>query len=159
MKSESLTLVGFHGDDLGKMYDALEACSKSKDIQTVEVFIRTLDEVCEDEMSVFPGLCMVRVPEPKNAWERRMALMALASLAESETLAVIPVLKPYVANGKSLKAVGFSCPIYLNIDSSVEDYVAMFSAHLFPPEEKSEPVLVKPVRIRRKRLVAVEDNV
>ena len=159
MKSESLTLVGFEGKELWKMYDALEACARSKDIQTVEVFIRTIDEVSEDDLSVSPGLCLVRVPEPTSFVEHRIALMALDELAESEALAVIPVLKPYIADGESLKAVGLSCPIYMNIDSGVEDYVAIFSAYLFPRPNESRELVKGAPKARRKRYVTVEDNV
>lgn len=135
MKTASLTLVGFDGEELTRMYDALEACARSKDVQTVELFIRTLKDVSEDPTSVAPGLCLVRVPDRSMVRNHRMALLALSCLRECDAVAVVSVLRPQASGGEVLKAVGRDCPFYLNIDSGISDFASMFGTYLFPAAE------------------------
>lgn len=157
MTSESLTLVGFGTEDLWKVYDALEICARTKDLQAVEVFMRTLDEVSEGDLNRCAGLCLVRIPEPDKIAEHRLALMALSLLEESSASAVISVLKPGAHRGQSLKMVGRLCPVYLNVDSPVEDYVALFSAYLFAAAQDTEKPATQPIQ-RQARAIAVEDH-
>lgn len=134
----ALTLIGFEGRDLAKMYDALDVCAKHKNIQAVEVFIRSQDEVFELEMSVPSGLCLVKIPDPEHIQENRRALTLLSELTENDTLTVLPVLKPYVPNGDRLDSIGAFCCAYLNVNSDVRDFASLFSAFMFPvPEPRS----------------------
>lgn len=159
MTSESLTLVGFGAEDLWKIYDALEICSKTKDIQAVEVFMRTLDEVSEGDLNRSAGLCLVRIPEPDRVAEHRLALTALSLLEVSTASAVIPVLKPSANRGQSLKMVGRLCPVYLNVSSPVQDYVTLFRAYLFAAAQGDEkPATPVQPNKRRARSIAVEDH-
>ena len=135
MKTASLTLAGFDGEELDRMYDALEACARSKDIQTVELFIRSLKGVSEDPASVAPGLCLIRVPDRSMVRNHRLALLALSGLSECDAVAVVSVLRPQAAGGEVLKAVGRDCPFYINIDSGTSDFASMFGTYLFPAAE------------------------
>ena len=132
MKSASLTLVGFDGEGLSRMSDALEICARSKDIQAVEVFIRTLEDVGLNPTSVAPGLCLVRVPDPGLDGGHQRARQVLAGLGRRGAVAVVPVLQPQSAGPEVLKAVGRDCPVYLNIHAPLRDFASMFGAYLFP---------------------------
>lgn len=127
----SLTLVGFEGRDLSRIYDALEVCSKTRNVQAVEVFIHSLDALFDAEASVAPGLCLVYVPDLQHERAYRKALLLLSELADDDTLTVIPVLKPYESRRSMLDAIGGACPAYLNPESELRDFVAIFSAFLF----------------------------
>lgn len=142
--SASLTLVGFEGQALWKMYAALEACAKGKSIQAVEVFIRSLEDVYESDSIVAPGLCMIKVPELTTGQDHRLALLLLSELSGEDAVTVIPVLKPSAPNSKVLSAIGRTCPAYLNSDSELHDFVAIFRSFLFQNPLESEAATAEP---------------
>lgn len=129
--SASLTLIGFEEQDLPKLHDALDACSTLKGLQSVEVFIHTLEEVQGFESTIPRGLCLVRVPEPKNKKGYRLAKAILRKLSGDNMVTIVPVIAFCGAGEKTLKAIVCFCPFYINANSEMRDFAVIFSTFLF----------------------------
>lgn len=125
----ALTLIGFEDCDLAKIYDALEFCSHTKKVQTVEVFINSFEEALQAKFRLELGLCLVKMPSLNNKTERKLAMLLLRSLSKSLVIPPIPVLCD--SSKKALVDVGKISPYYLCLKSELRDFIAIFSAFLF----------------------------
>lgn len=137
-KTECLTLVGFEETEMGKLYDAIEICSTSKDIQAVEIFIESSEGFNEESIRDRTGLCLIKVPKHQGTQGFKNALQAIASAIKNENLTTIPVPDCMRTMDGIPKGIRSAAPYYINVNSGVTDFTSMFSAYLFAPEGESQ---------------------
>lgn len=165
MGAECLTLVGFEDQDLSKLYDALDICSKNKAVQTVEVFIESARQFVGSNHQANPGLCLVRVPKTKSAGEYKYTLLAIANASNNNSSTMIPVIDCVRSINELPKVIRENSPYYISMNSDVEDFVSMFSAYLFGSDNATEIGLeaeeeedVQPLKIQSKPTAHVQSQ-